>query len=183
MELLVLVLSKKMLILWPRLTGFQSQNITASTTLDIRNTQPNWSCKGIWQIGLSDRDKEIPAFVFPDGLCWYKIMPFGMKNSPATFQCLINVILTGLDDCLAIDNVIIHSNDHQLKTTRDFLDRLSNAKLTINRVKRELCHASSTFLDLIVRKWQVKPLDAKAISDFPVPTCKRQVMSFLGMAG
>ena len=32
---------------------------------------------------------------------------------------------------------------------------------------------------------QVKPLEAKveAISDFPVPTCKRQLMRFLVMAG
>ena len=32
---------------------------------------------------------------------------------------------------------------------------------------------------------KVKPIDAKveAISDFPVPTCKRQLMRFLGMAG
>ena len=32
---------------------------------------------------------------------------------------------------------------------------------------------------------QVKPIDAKvvAISDFTVPTCKRQLMRFLGMAG
>ena len=32
---------------------------------------------------------------------------------------------------------------------------------------------------------QVKPVEAKveAISDFPVPTCKRQMMRFLGMAG
>ena len=32
---------------------------------------------------------------------------------------------------------------------------------------------------------QVKPIEAKveAISDFPSPTCKRQLMGFLGMAG
>ena len=32
---------------------------------------------------------------------------------------------------------------------------------------------------------QVKPIEAKveAISDFPVPTCKRQLMRFFGMAG
>ena len=32
---------------------------------------------------------------------------------------------------------------------------------------------------------QVKPIEVKVegISDFPVPTCKRQLMSFLGMVG
>ena len=55
--------------------------------------------KGFWQIPLTDRAKEISAFVTPDGLYQYKVMPFGMKNSPATFQRLINMIITGLDNC------------------------------------------------------------------------------------
>ena len=50
--------------------------------------------KGFWQIPLTDRAKEISAFVTPDGLYQYKVMPFGMKNSPATFQRLINMIIT-----------------------------------------------------------------------------------------
>ena len=36
--------------------------------------------KGFWQIPLTDRAKEISAFVTPDGLYQYKVMPFGMKN-------------------------------------------------------------------------------------------------------
>ena len=48
--------------------------------------------KAFWQIPLTDRAKEISAFVTSDGLYQYKVMPFGMKNSPATFQCLVNVI-------------------------------------------------------------------------------------------
>ena len=51
--------------------------------------------KGFWQIPLTDRAKEISAFVTPDGLYQYKVMLFGMKNPPATFQRLINMIITG----------------------------------------------------------------------------------------
>ena len=46
--------------------------------------------KGFWQVPLTDRAKEISAFVTPDGLFQYKVAAFGMKNSPATFQRLIN---------------------------------------------------------------------------------------------
>ena len=49
--------------------------------------------KGFWQIPLTHRAKEISAFVNPDGLYQYKVTPFGMKNSPATFQRLINMII------------------------------------------------------------------------------------------
>ena len=41
------------------------------------------------------------------------------------------------------------------------------------------------FLGHVVGQEQVKPVEAKvkAISDFPISTCKRQLMRFLGMAG
>ena len=55
--------------------------------------------KGFWQIPLTDRAKEISAFVTPDGLYQYKVMPFGMKNSPATFQRLVNSLISNLDGC------------------------------------------------------------------------------------
>ena len=39
--------------------------------------------KEFWQIPLADRAKEISAFVTPDGLYQYKVMPFGIKHAPA----------------------------------------------------------------------------------------------------
>ncbi len=48
--------------------------------------------KGFWQIPLSDRAKEILAFVTPDGLYSCTVMPFRMKNAPSTFQRLMNHI-------------------------------------------------------------------------------------------
>ena len=96
--------------------------------------------KGFWQIPLTDRAKEISAFVTPDGLYQYKVMPFGMKNSPATFQRLVNSLISNLDGCKAyIDDAIIFSEEWQqhLQTIRTFFDRLSDAKLTVNLAKSE----------------------------------------------
>ena len=55
----------------------------------------------------------------------------------------------------------------------------------MNLAKTEFCHATVTFLGHLVGQGQVKPLEAKvnAISEFPAPKCKRQLMRFLGMAG
>ena len=57
--------------------------------------------------------------------------------------------------------------------------------MTINISKSEFCYANLTFLGPVVGQGQVKPVEAKveAISDFPVPTCKRELMRFLSMAG
>ena len=43
--------------------------------------------KGYWQAPLTKTAREISAFVISDGLYQYKVMPFGMTNTPATFQC------------------------------------------------------------------------------------------------
>jgi hypothetical protein len=67
--------------------------------------------KGYWQVPLTERAKEISAFVTPDGLFQYKVMPFGMKNAPATFQRMIHFLLHGLQGCEAyIDDAIIYSD-------------------------------------------------------------------------
>ena len=109
--------------------------------------------KGFWQVPLTDRAKEISTFVTPDGLFQYKVTPFGMKNSPATFQRLINSVIAGLDGCEAyIDDVIIFSNtweDH-LRIIRSFFERLSKAMLTINLAKSEFgcAHVGQSLLML-----------------------------------
>ena len=60
-------------------------------------------------------------------------MPFGMENSLATFQRLINTIIAGIERCEAyIDDAIICSGEwnHHPGTIRTFFDKLSEAKLT-----------------------------------------------------
>ena len=143
--------------------------------------------KGFCQILLTHRAKEISVFVTPDGLYQYKVMPFGMKNLPAT-QRLINGLIFDLDSCKAnIDDAIIFRDEwkQHLETISAFIDRLSEAKLTNNLAKSEFCHANLKFLGHILGQGQVIPLEAEveAISDFPAPTCKRQLMRFLGMVG
>ena len=135
--------------------------------------------KGFWQIPLTNRAKEISAFVTPDELYQYKVMLFGVKNSPATFQRLINSLIFNLVGCKAyIDDAIIFSDEWERHYK---LSEISSTDLT----KSEFCHANLTFLGHNVGQGLVKPVEAKveAISDYPVPSGKRQLMRFLGMAG
>ena len=81
--------------------------------------------KGFWQVPLTERAQEVSAFATPNGLYQYKVMPFGMKNSPAMFQRLVNNVICGLDGCDAyIDDVIIYSDSwsNHLQRIRKFFD-------------------------------------------------------------
>lgn len=51
--------------------------------------------KSYWQVPLSQLAQEIASFVTPSGLYSYTVMPFGLKNAPATFQRLMNQFTAG----------------------------------------------------------------------------------------
>ena len=144
--------------------------------------------KGYWQVPLSERAKEISAFVTPDGLYQYKVMPFGMRNAPATFQRLMNQVTTEVSGCEAyIDDVIIYSDNwsNHVEQINVFFGKLKEVNLTINLAKCEFGCSQVSFLGHIVGQGEVKPIAAKieAISQFPVPKNKKELMRFLGMAG
>ena len=144
--------------------------------------------KGYWQVPLTPRAKEISAFVTPEGFYQYKVMPFGMNNSPATFQHMINKITVNFEGCEAyIDDVVVFGNTwkQHFERMHQLFRRLRSAKLTVNLVKRDFGHAHVTYLGHVAGQGQVKPVTAKvdAIINYPLPNNKREVMRFLGMSG
>ncbi len=47
-----------------------------------------------WQVPLSKRAQDISSFVTPSGLYSNKVMSFGLRNAPATFQRLMNRVIS-----------------------------------------------------------------------------------------
>lgn len=45
---------------------------------------------GYNQIRMNEEDQEKTSFVTSQGLCCYRVMPFGLKNAGATYQRLVN---------------------------------------------------------------------------------------------
>ena len=90
---------------------------------------------------LTDRAKEISSFVMQDALFSCKVMPFGMMNSAATIQRLMNKVLAGLTNCKAyIDDVIVYSDtwEEHMKHLRALFERFVQANLVVNLKKCEL---------------------------------------------
>lgn len=144
--------------------------------------------KGYWQVPLSDRAKEISAFVTPDHFLHYTVMAFGLRNAPATFQRLVNRVIDGMHNIEAyLDDLVIYSaswSEH-VKQLHVLFSRLSDANLTVNLAKCEFGRATVTYLGKIVGGGQVRPVESKveAITHFPVPTTRRELRRFLGMVG
>ena len=114
-------------------------------------------------------------------------MPFGMKNAPATFQRLINSLTSDLEGCKGYIDVVVYSDTWKQHVQRlwALLERLAQAKPTVNLPKSKFGHAQVVFLGHVIGQGCVTPVQAKveAIATYPVPTSKQELMCFLGMAG
>ena len=154
---------------------------TYITTLDLT--------KGYWQVPVAVEDRAKTAFTTPYGLYQFTRMPFGLQGAPATFQRMVDRLLDGLGDFVSayMDDVIIFSctwNDH-LHHINSVLDRIHSAGLTVKKRKCQFAMAECGYLGHTVGSGRVRPdeLKNKAIGQFCTPRTKKQVRSFLGMAG
>lgn len=143
--------------------------------------------KGFYQVPLTQRAREASAFVTPDGLYEYTVMPFGMRNSGSTFQRLANWLVSDLPEARAyVDDIVIASKTWQqhLKSLEALLKKLTQANLTVNLQKCEFAAATLTYLGHRVGRGAVQPLEARVrdVVDFPAPKSRRSLRRFLGMA-
>ncbi len=83
--------------------------------------------KGFFQIPLDPESRKITAFATPRGLYQYRVLPFGLANSPAVFNRRIRQVLGDLNGIeVFVDDVLIHSTDleEHVKLLRTVLDKL-----------------------------------------------------------
>ncbi|CAM4531054.1 unnamed protein product [Lepidochelys olivacea] len=84
--------------------------------------------KGYWQVPLDESAKERSAFITHLGLYEFNVLPFGLRNAPATFQRLVDGLLAGLGEYAVayLDDVAIFSDswaDH-LEHLQKVLERI-----------------------------------------------------------
>ena len=104
--------------------------------------------KGYWQVPLTTRASEISAFVTLDRFMRYIVVAFGLKNAPATFQRLMQV-LSDVPQCnVYLDDVVLYSNDwsSHISSLQIAFQWLSEAKLTLDLTKCEFGKATITYL-------------------------------------
>ncbi|XP_037803376.1 uncharacterized protein LOC119597807 [Penaeus monodon] len=144
--------------------------------------------QGYYQVPLTERARPISAFVTPTGLYEFRVLPFGMRNAPATFQRLMNYLTADLEGVRCyLDDLVIWSDswEEHLVRLRALFSALSAANLTVNLQKSEFGHAHVTFLGHVIGQGLVAPVAAKveAVLQYPAPVDRKGLMRFMGMAG
>ena len=143
--------------------------------------------KGYYQVALTDRAKLISAFITPFGLFQYEVMPFGLTNAPSTFQRLINYTIQGLEGVYCyLDDILVTSQswEEHFMRLEELFKRLKKASLTINLKKSTFSKATVTYLGHIVGNGIIRPKAAniEAVLKYPVPTTRKSLQRFLGLA-
>ena len=139
---------------------------------------------------MSQEDAHKTAFSTPYGHFQFKRRPFGLKNAPATFQRLMNSVLSGLQGIelfVYLDDIVIYSRslqEHESKFNK-LMERLRNAKLRLQPDKCEFLRHEVNYLGHIISEDGVKPDPKKieAVSKFPRPKKVKNIKQFLGLAG
>lgn len=169
----------------PNITDILDQlgNAKYFTTLDLAS--------GYHQIPMAEGDKQKTAFSTPHGHYEFNRMPFGLKNAPATFQRLMNTILTGMQGlkCLVyLDDIVIYgprSLEEHNKRIIEVLKRLRNSNLKLQPDKCEFLRKEVVYLGHIITEDGIlpDPSKLKAVHKFPTPQKVKDIQSFIGLAG
>ena len=148
---------------------------------------------GYWQLAMSPEDQSKTAFTTPLGLYEFTVMPMGCCNGPATFQRVMERVLSGLlgtstgpvtrvfFDDIAVASGSTSSSVSQLAVV---FDRLRSANLKLKLRKCVFLRPQAKFLgvDVSGEGIHTSPSKTTAVADWPQPKDAADVRSFLGLA-
>ncbi len=157
------------------------QGATIFTKLDLRSAYH--------LVRIREGDEWKTAFNTHTGHFEYLVMPFGLSNSPAVFQALINDVLRDMVDRFVfvyLDNILIFSQNERdhVQHVRRVLQRLLENRLFAKVEKCQFHARSVPFLGFILSPDGIRmdPTKVKAVADWPTPDSHRAVQRFLGFA-
>ena len=150
------------------------------TKLDVR-----W---GFNNVRIKEGDEWKAAFRTNRGLFEPLVMFFGLTNSPATFQTMMNGLFREeINDghvIIYMDDILIFTEtlEEHKRLVRRVLQKLRENKLYLKHDKCTFEEEEVEYLGLLVSKGKVRmdPVKTKAVGDWPIPKTKRDIQQFLG---
>ena len=145
------------------------------------------SFSGYNQISMDPNDQEKTSFVTGQGTYCYRVMPFGLKNTGATYQRLVNRMLQkqiGTSMEVYIDNMLVKSTTAELHIAHLFeaFQILREYNMKLNPAKCASGVSVGKFLGFIVnnRGIEANPDKIKAVLDMPPPSSIKEVQRLTG---
>nr|XP_016441894.1 PREDICTED: uncharacterized protein LOC107767401 [Nicotiana tabacum] len=144
---------------------------------------------GYNQILIASEDQEKTTFTCPYGTFAFSRMPFGLCNTPATFQwCMMAIFTDMVEDVLEVfmDDFSVGGDSFEecLDNLDKVLARCEETNLVLNWEKCHFMVEEGIFLGHKISKDGIEVEKAKieVISKLPPPTSVKGVRSFLGHA-
>lgn len=152
------------------------------TTLDLAS--------GFYQVEMEPKDVPKTAFNVEHGHFEFLRMPMGLKNSPSTFQRVMDNVLRELQNsiCLVyLDDIIVFSTSLQehIDNLEKVFIKLRESNFKIQLDKSEFLKLETAYLGHIISKDGIKPNPDKilAIQKYPLPKTPTEIKRFLGLLG
>lgn len=117
---------------------------------------------GYHQILMNKADKEKTFFITEDRTYYYKVMPFGLKNTKATYQKLMNKFFKdqiGRNQGVYVDDMIIKSKlfEEHMKDLEEIFSVPDQYQMKFNLIKCAFFIRGAKFLGYMVSAWGIKP--------------------------
>ena len=149
-------------------------------SLDLRS--------GYYHLGLSESPKPKLSLVL-SSLSKYQFnrVPFGLAQTPACFQKVINDVLKGCNFAMGyLDNIIIYSrSEEHLEHLEEIFSRLKPAGLKLKLEKCCFFKNHIQYIGHLISAEGIQPLPEKLESIAKIPAAKNQkeVKQFFGLVG
>ena len=143
-------------------------------------------CCAYWAVALEEKDIPKTAFSTPRGHFEMERMAFGLCNSQATYQRLIDRTMRNIGSTESyIDDILIHSSriDQHINCLRQVFKGLRDAGIQLRADKCHLGFQEVEFLGHIITPDGHRPLSetVSRISNNQPPRDKKVVQKFLGL--
>ncbi|GJS25823.1 reverse transcriptase domain-containing protein [Tanacetum coccineum] len=133
---------------------------------------------------MTKKDKEKTAFHTKEGVFYYTKMPFGLKNTGATYQRLVDSAFKeqiGVNLEAYVDDMVIKSRTEQdiIKDIEQTFSTIRRINMKINPKKCSFGIEEGKFMGYIVilEGIRANPEKIKAVMDMPSPRTLKQVQS------
>jgi len=141
-------------------------------------------------VRIKEGDKWKAAFTTPEGFFEPTVMFFGLMNSSATFQAMMNELLRDLINtgkvAAFIDDVIVETETEERhnELVVEVIRRLEENDLYVKLEKCKWKVREVGFLGVVIGLEGIKmeKEKVKEVLEWPTPKCVKDVQKFLGLA-